>query len=111
LPDKVVEHLVDILRRLGRSFEIFAMEGLVGKRLCLFGRHGSLVDQIALVPDQDHWDVLGVFDLDDLVSNRCQVVECRVRDERKDESKSLPILHVKVTHRRELLCPCSIQDF
>jgi len=70
-PDEVVEYLVDVLGRLGRGLKELAMEALVGEGLGLLGSDGALINQVALVADENHGNVFSVLHLDDLIADSC----------------------------------------
>lgn len=102
LSDEIVEDLLDVVLGLSRGLDEAAVEAL-GQALSLLGGDDTLVSQIALVSDQDHGDLIGILDTQDLVAQLREVVEGRLGDDTVDESEALAVLHVQVTHGGKLL--------
>ena len=69
----------------------------------------ALVLQVALVADEHHGHVLGVLDPEDLLPEVLQVVEGGLGGDAVDQHEALPVLHVQVPHRCELLLEKKLQ--
>ena len=59
---------------------------------------------------EDDWHVVRAFDARDLLAERANVEEGLAGSDRVDHHEALPVLDVKVSHRRELLSARSIQN-
>lgn len=101
LTDEVIEDLLNVVLSLGRGLNEAAVEAL-GERLTLLRSDDTLVSQIALVSDQDHGDLIGILDTQDLIAELGKIVEGRLSDDGVDEDKTLAVLHVEVAHGSKL---------
>jgi len=108
--DEVMEDLVDVDLELGRGLDEEAVVEALGELLSLLGGDDTHVVEIALVADEDHGDVVRVLDAEDLLTHVDEVVEGAEGDDGVDEDKALAVLHVQVTHGRELLRTGSIEN-
>jgi len=108
--DEVVEDLVDVDLELGRGLDEEAVVEALGKLLTLLGGDNTHVVEIALVADKNHGDVVSVLDAEDLLAHVDQVVEGAEGDNRVHQHETLAVLHVQITHGRELLSTGSIED-
>ena len=101
LTDEIVEDLLNVVLGLGRGLNEAAVEAL-GERLSLLGSDDTLVSQIALVSNQNHGDLIGILDTQDLVAQLGEIVEGGLSDDGVDEDEALAVLHVEVAHGSEL---------
>jgi hypothetical protein len=110
LANEVVEDLIDIDLGLGRSLEEGATTKLLGKTLTLLLRDDSLILEITLVTDKNHGHRVAVLDAKNLLPEIGQVVEGRLGNDTVNQHETLTVLHVEITHSRELLGTGSIEN-
>ena len=106
LVNQAGEGAVDVVARLGAGFErVNAM--LTPHLLQLFVRDLSSVSKVALVADNDDWNIAHLVQLSDPLADACKGVSAR---QIKDHQAGIEALHVRANYVRVSLLPCRIPD-
>jgi len=108
--DEIVEDLIDVDLQLGGGLDKEAVVEALCHLLTLLSGNDTGVIQIALVADKNHGDIVGILHTEDLLTHVGKVVESTKSDDGVHEDEALTVLHVQITHGRELLGTGGIED-
>ncbi len=70
----------------------------------------TILLHIALVANNHHGNVVVVLDANDLLSELGELVEGVHVGNGEDEQEAISLLHVELTHGRELVCACRVKS-
>lgn len=110
LTAQVGESLIDVDAPSSRGLIVGLGTPLLSQLESSSSRDYAILLHIALVAHDHHGNVIVIFDADNLLSELRELVERIHIGDREDKQETVSLLHVELTHGRELVCASCVES-